>query len=155
MVNLFLLFALFLSARTLLIRENVIFRKINEISPTRSTWAIAVVAVFDTYEYLIETMNDRINASQAVIKALSKHYKFESPNPWFYNLFESLKIEAENIFLIQKHIHEKLQGYKSVSYQGKTQLTTICGFCLVVVCMSLLLFYVTCNDISWVEFIGA
>ena len=50
MVNLILLFALFLSARTLLIKENVIFRKINEISPTRTTWAIAVLTVFDTYD---------------------------------------------------------------------------------------------------------
>ena len=82
-------------------------RKINEISPTRSTWAIAVVTVFDAYDYLIKTMNDRINASQAVIKALSKHYEFESPNHRFYNLFESLKIEPDIIFPIQKHIHEK------------------------------------------------
>ena len=130
MVNLFLLFTLFLSARTLLIRENVIFRKINEISPTRSTWAIAVVTVFDTYDDLIKTMNDRINASQAVIKALSKHYEFESPNHRFYNLFESLKIEAENIFLIQKHIHEKLQGYKSVATKVKRSLLPFVGSAL-------------------------
>ena len=115
LVNLLLLFTLFLSARALLIRENVVFRKINEISPTRSTWSIAIVTVFDTYDELIQSVYDRINASQAVITALGKHYRAESPNDRFYNLFNSLKIETDNILLIQQSLQKQMLGYRSIS----------------------------------------
>ena len=119
-----------LSASTLLIREdvcepvyhvllNAVFRKNDQISPTSHTWSIAIMTIFDTHDELVQSLYDRFKASQAVITTLRKPYQLENPIDGFYNLFNSLNFDFDNIFSIQQSSQQQMLGYKSKEILGE------------------------------------
>lgn len=91
----------------IIIRENVIFRKNKEISPTRSRWSVAIVEDFDSYDEII----CQLNKTQVFTSALGKYFLIRDKNNFSY-MIESIKTEVDNVGAVYQPTQSLLENVK-------------------------------------------
>lgn len=91
----------------IIIRENVIFRKNKEISPTRSRWSVAIVEDFDSYDEII----CQLNKTQVFTSALGKYFPLRDKNNFSY-MIESIKTEVDNVGAVHQPTQSLLENVK-------------------------------------------
>lgn len=80
---------LFTVSDSLLVRENVIFDKLHEISTTRSRWMITLVTDLTPYQVFINDLYTDLNEINRVTMALMVHFK--SPKETFFSPIKGLR----------------------------------------------------------------
>lgn len=58
----------------IMIPENVLFRKINEILPTRSRLLVTIIEEFESYDEIIYQLYGQLHRTQMFTSALGKYY---------------------------------------------------------------------------------
>lgn len=96
----------------IMIRENVVFRKINEISPTRSRWSVTIIEEFDSYDEIIYQLYVQLNRTQVFTSALGKYYFLKRDKNNFSKMIESIKTEVDNVGAVYRRIHSLLENVK-------------------------------------------
>ena len=78
------------SVNSALVKNNVIFQKVNEITTTRSRWFITFVIDLDPYEKFLSTLRDDFKIVEGSIQALKTMYAATNSrgflNPEFFLL---------------------------------------------------------------------
>lgn len=69
----------------------------NEISPTRSQWSVAMIETFDNYDDIISQLYLQLNRTRLFATALSKYYFLTRNKDHFKKKNDSAKLEIDNI----------------------------------------------------------
>lgn len=78
---------LFTVSDSLLVRENVIFEKLHEISTTRSRWMITLVTDLTPYQVFIDDLYTDLNEINRITMALMVYFK----SPYQRNFLSPIK----------------------------------------------------------------
>lgn len=96
----------------ILLRENVVFRKINKISPTRSQWSVAMVETFDNYDDIISQLYVQLNRTRLFAAALSKYYFLKRNKEYFKKITDSAQLEIDNVEVVYQRIRNLLHNVR-------------------------------------------
>jgi hypothetical protein len=113
-------------SNSLLVREDVIFEKLHEISTTRSRWMITLVTDLTPYQVFIENLYADLNEINRITMALMIHFK----SPYQRNFlltFKGLETEIINLRQSQNEILYTFQDVKSLDQRSKRALLPIVG----------------------------
>lgn len=103
---------LFAVSDSLLVRENVIFENLHEISTTRSHWMITLVTDLTPYQVFIDDLYTDLNEINRITMALLVH--FESPYQRnFLFTYKNLETEIINLRDSQEEILTTFRDVKS------------------------------------------
>ena len=95
------------SVNAVVIQDNVVFNKLNEITVSRSRWLMTLVIDLDTHQRFIDKLQYDINEVSALIEIASERY--EKPKfQHYYTLFRSLKRE---IVTVRQTFYDKKRSY--------------------------------------------
>ena len=118
------------------IRENVVFKKIKEITTTRARWLVAFEIGLTSYQTLITTLEEHLSdTANSVSEELLKYWQQERRDPSRYlrykNTISILKHEISNLNLAQTFLLNELKDIKSLQEikpkRGKRVLIPIVG----------------------------
>lgn len=101
-----------LATSGILVRENVVFRKVNKISPTRSKWSVTIVEDFDSYDEIIYQLHVyvQLNQTQLFANTLGKYYFLKRDKNNFNKMIDSIKTEVNNVGAVYDRI-QSLPAY--------------------------------------------
>ena len=118
-----LLIAIFLFGltRQFLLKENVLFHKVKEVTTTRSQWLITFVMDLDPFEHFLNKLALNINETFLVTGRVHTIANFYTPEKKrFLSTMLSIQAELKQLNKTKKEIFEKFQDYKSMYYDYTT-----------------------------------
>ena len=80
----------------IVMNKNVVFRKVNDITTTRSKWTVSFVIDLQTYDHFIQKANTDITEAEKVVQTLVQHYQ-RPKEEGFLNNFVSLTKEINTL----------------------------------------------------------
>jgi len=92
--------------------ENVVFRKFNDITTTRSKWTVSFVIDIQSYSHFIDIAKTDITNAEIIAKQLVEHYN-RPKEDGFLNNFVGLANELQTLKYIQEMIFKTLTDYRT------------------------------------------
>ena len=111
-LNLIALLFLVGQTQTILVRENVVFRKVNEVNPGRSKWTLAIVHDLSSYDRILQGLSARVaDALNVSAQIVSRYYTAWEPLG-FMRTFVNLDREVIGVNQSRLALHNYFQEYK-------------------------------------------
>jgi len=98
--------------------ENEVFRKVNDITTTRSKWTVSFVIDLQTYSHFIDKAKTDITNAETVAKQLVEHYN-RPKEDGFLNNFVGLANELQTLKDIQEMIFKT--EYRTLGTQANRE----------------------------------
>ena len=125
-MNLIVLSLLAGICQAVLIHENVVFHKTNDITTTRARWMVTMVIDLNPFDLFINKIHRDIQNAAGVASAIVEYY--EAPKKQgFLNTFTSLNKEIDNLNQTHLSIISTFTDYKSLHPRVTRSLLPIVG----------------------------
>ncbi|VDI78044.1 Hypothetical predicted protein [Mytilus galloprovincialis] len=108
-----------------IVKENVMFQKIKEISTTRSNWLITFVIDLDPFELFLNKIEQDLGKAFLAIQKVHTTSMFYTPEK--NNILAtilSLQREVEGLNRTKDYLHSQFNDYKSLYYDESAQFRT-------------------------------
>lgn len=115
MKQLFVLYLCLISTSSVafLVRENVIFSKITEVSLSTASWKLSLLVDLNAYQNIFSKFLDHLTKIDAVLKNTMSTYRRNKVNT-FQGYYSDLKSELVHINKTRKGIVEKFESFRSL-----------------------------------------
>ena len=100
------------------------FRKVNDITITRSKWTVSFVIDLQTYDHFIQKANTDITEVEKVAQTLVQHYQ-RPKEEGFLNNFVSLTKEINTLQETQNMMFNTFSDYRTLQQRQKRSLLPI------------------------------
>lgn len=108
----------------IVMNKNVVFRKVNDITTTRSKWTVSFVIDLQTYDHFIQKANTDITEAEKVAHTLVQHYQ-RPKEEGFLNNFVSLTKEINTLPETQNMMFNTFSDYRTLQQRQKRSLLPI------------------------------
>ena len=98
-------------SESVLVKRNVIFQKLNEITTTRSRWLVTFVIDLNPYEqFLIKLENDFVTVEESLgtiekMFATTNSRGFLHPETFFIGALDNFRHELQSLKISEAHLH--------------------------------------------------
>ena len=114
---------------SLVIHENVIFHKTNEVSSNHARWLVTFIHDLRLFDIFIDKINDDLKITKQITKSLTNWYRQENLTGYVFT-FESLHDEIallNDTYQAIKNNFDDYQSLRSGNYRPKRSLLPIIG----------------------------
>ena len=112
-MRLLILLSLVVSAVGVIIHENVVFQKVNEITSTHVRWLVTFVHDLEPFWYFLGRVNDDILRADTVARTLIRYYP-EPEHDGFRSTIRYLQKELQTLKDTHKSIISGYRDYKAL-----------------------------------------
>lgn len=112
--------------RALVVKDNVIFYKTNDVSTTRAKWLLTFVLDIYPYSQFIELYKEDINNAAIFAETAAAYYKRNGEKE-YASIFSSLFKEVQHLKETQLSIRSSLLDYKSLHNRKKRSIIPLVG----------------------------
>ena len=114
-------------AESQFIRNNVVFKKINEIRISESSWTVTMVLDLNPYKNLLDdSLKDITKVTKLIWETIRHQSKFLGSQ--FTNHFEALEEKLRHLNNTRLRIEESFNNYRSLSRRSKRAVIPFIGF---------------------------
>ena len=109
------------SVRLLLIRDNVVFRKMNEVNTGRSRWTLAIVHDLEPYDRILADLANRTRLVRNVSKEVMQKHFYSWQSQGFARTIIKLDREIEGVSRSRDALQDYFQEYKMLNGSRRTK----------------------------------
>ena len=125
-MRLLILLSLIGYAVGVIIHENIVFQKVNDITSTRARWLISFVQDLRPFRYFLTRVSADIDQVADITDAMIHHYsgaKYES----FSNTLKNLREEVESLDGVLTGTLQSYMDYKSLGSRTRRSVLPVVG----------------------------
>ena len=118
--------SLFDYAFGVIVHENVVFHKVNEITTTRTRWLVTFVQDLRPFQYFLTKLSNDIEQAANITDVIIDHYTGRSYGR-FVGTIKSLRKEVKSLQDTQAGIIQSYSDYRSLGSREKRSLLLFVG----------------------------
>jgi hypothetical protein len=109
-----------------MIKDNVVFHKISDVTVTRSKWIVTFVIDLEPYENFIHQIKDRIDEVTRITKQVLANYQ-DTRKAVFFKAFSQLTSEIKSLLETHTILKVNLQDFETLQVRDKRSLLPFIG----------------------------